>query len=360
MEDKVFMIIPEPHIWDKNISTRIDYVGEIKEYMTKIKALAETISNQVPSLNIIFMGDIFHKGMKDAKEILYWYQYFLSLNSICENVYSVIGNHELSYRKDNLFWHLCNNTSNTSVEGINALGEFPLIQLVDTIDLASVQIHLNHHGVLATPQQDGKTHIGLFHQSIIDTEIAKILTKKYNRDPLINYIDHTYIKNRKPFTNYDYAFIGHMHKAFGLFTVEDENTGHLTRLRYLASIGRTNKDEVLDSDLTRVIPIIKVRESSKDIELKEVNLVLRSYEQTINEVKVEENKEAYENQKDRRELKKTQVSSSSPVNDLKLTFLNIPFILDYIDSAVRGEEPYDLAALKDKVNTKINWEEYKL
>ena len=38
-----FIVIPEPHIWDKNISTRIDYVGEVKEYMEEIKDIIQRL-----------------------------------------------------------------------------------------------------------------------------------------------------------------------------------------------------------------------------------------------------------------------------------------------------------------------------
>ena len=102
-----FIVIPEPHISYNNIEGRKDYISEIKYYLNDI---LEDIKENKDIKWVVFVGDVFNRGFNDVDEYFYWIDWFteldkmLSLRGGC--IYSVIGNHELTYAKSNPFWRL--------------------------------------------------------------------------------------------------------------------------------------------------------------------------------------------------------------------------------------------------------------
>lgn len=348
-----FIVIPEPHIWDRNISTRIDYVGEVKEYMEKIKDIIQFETEDGSNCSVVWMGDIFHRGFENVEEVLYWYNYFLELAGMTYKMYSVVGNHELSYYKGNPFWYLFNSIESEilktqSDKVFTPLGSINILNIQDRIEVGEdVVISLGHYNTQAKPIE-GKKNILLTHNSIIDVEIGNVLRNKYGRDPLEHFIDYSYIRTNDVFKGFDYAFIGHMHKAFGLFTVDygEEGLGD-TRLRYLASIGRTNSDEVNDLDLERVIPIISVLNGQ--IVVEERTLLLRGLKETIDSDKLVESKKKYDKVKDKRELEKVSFITGSPINDIKIALGKFPLLYGWMEDSLTDTVPDYLLMLEKEV-----------
>lgn len=270
------LVIPEPHISSDNISGRKDYINEIKQYMSEIM---EYIVEDESVRWVSFVGDIFNRGFNDIDEYLEWTDWFINLDSLIKKrngvVFSAVGNHEISFSKANPFWRLTSrkdNGFNTNVtwsgKAISPKGLRSVIYVEDIVDLNDVYtLFFCHYDGIDYCKQivekhieeygDSKKRICICHNSIISSGIARTLKDNYGRDPLTHYIKYEHIDSMNLFEKFDYVFNGHMHKAYSRFVIEDGN-GHKTRLMYLGSIGRTNSDEVNDTDLERVCPYIDV------------------------------------------------------------------------------------------------------
>lgn len=345
-----YAIIPEPHIWDKNISSRKDYVGEIKCYMRETREHILALKEQCDHLTLIWIGDIFHKNFTNMDEFGFWLMWFLETRAMVDEQYSVIGNHEISYYRDNPFWHLVSNLEAPSLSAmsgktIHPRGKQPIIRVVDKISDGKWDIYLNHFGIFHQPDKP-TNNIGLFHSSIIEDEIARTLREKYNRDPLEHFIDHSYIRRTSPFFNYDYADVGHMHRAFGLFTLEYPN-GSSTRLRYLGSTGRTNSKEVDDNDLDRVLPVYTIVDGDT-LTFEEIPMRLWSRLESINETKVKEQTEKSEKLAEKREYRRSTTLLEDPMYQMRETFKSIEGALTLIDSATQQTTPNFLKELIEK------------
>lgn len=268
------IIIPEPHISCTNIDGRRDYVAEIKSYMNEIMS---HIKSEDSITDVAFVGDIFNRGFKDVDEYFYWIDWFTNLDDLLDSrggkIYSAIGNHEVSFSKSNPFWRLTserdggfNTVMSYNSASIKPKGLRSIVHVTDVLSNDKVSIFFCHYKGIDLCNElvtadideygDTKTRICISHNSIISNEIASVLRNNYGRDPLTHYIQHEQIASLGLFHKFDYVFNGHMHKAYSQFKIEDESTGHFTRLGYLGSIGRTNSEEVNDNDLDRILPVV--------------------------------------------------------------------------------------------------------
>ena len=301
------LIIPEPHISDINIDGRKDYIGEIKGYMMDVLNL---VKEDASIDNVAFVGDIFNRGFKTSiDEYFFWIDWFAVLDNIVAErfgkIYSVVGNHELSYSQGNPFWRMVtkdsfNTAKRWSDKAHYALGLKSLIHVEDILDLDNSTIFFCHYNGMDLCKEivdkhvevykDTKKRFCLSHNSIISSAIANTLRENYGRDPLTHFIAHERIESLDLFHKFDYVFNGHMHKAFSNFTITDNSTGHETKLYYLGSLGRTNSEEINNSDLKRVLPCIDTLTGEVDFYPVELisreNSLIDNYD-AIKEQKVE-------------------------------------------------------------------------
>jgi len=201
-----------------------------------------------------------------------------------------------------------------------------------------VDKHIEEYG-------DSKTRICICHNSIITSSIARVLRDNYGRDPLTHYISHEQIDSLDLFHKFDFVFNGHMHKAYSRFTITDETTGHKTQLMYLGSIGRTNSDEVNDSDLERCCPCVDVDTLSYsgigiDLLPRQQTLV-EGYDAKKVEKRVE--KERYE------EICRTIVDLGNPIKELSDSLLDRRMAVA-LECAVQGVKPPELINILDDVS----------
>lgn len=360
MDKSVTVIVPEPHISDKNIANRFDYVKEIKDYMNVVKDILSSYFHLIEEgckVNVCFMGDLFNREFKDIEEFGYWYSYFVSIRSMVTGMYSLIGNHELSYSKDNPFWLMMNDLDDKYIKfynnkSVKAKGDLQLIDIVDKIYLADdIVVNFGHYRMYPKYDKSMRINIELCHNSIMSNEISNILKEKYERDPLEGYINYDNLNSRNVFEGYDYVYLGHMHKAYGLFNSYDDVLKKNTRLRYLASLGRTNSLEVNDMDLTRVIPVLHVdNEGNLAVEEKEIYLLERS--KCINKTKVK-NKEELDLDKRYKESMANVKEDISPVIGIQ-NLLGKPVLIQALNMALVGNRPNNISIMKNKSERKLD------
>ena len=358
------LVIPEPHISSDNIEGRRDYVGEIKDYMNEI--LDAIIADESIKW-IAFVGDIFNRGFNDIDEYFEWTDWFTALDSLMVSrgglVYSAIGNHELSFSKANPFWRMTsrrdggfNTRKRWDNKAVSPKGLKSIIHVEDMVDLGdNVTVFFCHYDAMDFCRElvdkhieefgNSKTRICVCHNSIITSAIAKVLRDNYGRDPLTHYISHEQIDSMNLFHKFDYVFNGHMHKAYSRFTITDESNGHQTKLMYLGSIGRTNSEEVNDSDLERCCPYVDI----DDLTYGGIAIDLLPRKQTLAEgydaKKIEKRveKEAYE------EICRTIVDLGNPVQELR-DMLTDRRMAVALDCAIQGIKPPELINIFDDIS----------
>ena len=267
-----FMVVPEPHISYTNIDGRKDYIGEIYSYMNEIMQI---INEDKDIDTVCFVGDIFNRGFNNIEEYFRWIDWFTFLNDVLTSrggkIYSVVGNHELSFSKNNPFWRLVakehfNTDASWDNKAVMPKGLKDIINVCDVLEYSDkVSIFFCHYDrtdmckkqvMSHIEEHSDKCRICLSHNYIISNEIMRTLRDGYGRDPMTHFIEHEHIGSMGLYEQFDMVFNGHMHKAYSRFTITRDNDNHKTKLFYLGSIGRTNSDEVNDTDLTRLIPVI--------------------------------------------------------------------------------------------------------
>lgn len=340
--DTDVIIIPEQHLYHKAIITVPEMVQDNARICFDILQLLR--KSHKPT--VIFMGDIVHRGIQNTEDAYPIEDFFRAVSLYTSGrVFSVVGNHELSYRKNNPFWGaaMIQSAYIKSIMKQTYSIEHPLIGVVDDIIIGDMQYSFGHYGRVyggSYSTADKVKHVTLLtHNSLLTSEITEYMKSKGND------LQEQYLKVRElrqsgnlPLTTLlRYVYVGHLHKAHGVFNVEEDICGlkFNFNLHYLGSLGRTNHGEYTD-DLERQLPIHIIRDG-KFVEEKFHTIMLPSREVSVDERVVLENREGYERQKQIRELKKVTSQTMNLVNAVEDFIKEDPALLDWFDRASRNE-----------------------
>lgn len=343
------VIIPEPHIFDKSFTNRIAYIKEIESYLYKVKTLAQELK-QNDSVYIIFMGDVFHMGFTKMVPFVANIDWFKNLSEEFDgNVYSLIGNHELSYPQNNPFWMLADYDSEwyTNYRAIPGFGTAPCLKVRDQLVVDNTLFVLGHYRRDSFEYDYDRYDDVQFltHNSIMDTEVINTLKSVYHRDPKMEYAGSGITSIRQSgsiplTTKLSHMYVGHMHTSYSHFFVEEVINGVNLKfeLQYLGSLGRTTHAEVDDSDLVRSIPVIDTL--THEVEYKELQLWERS--KCVREEAVEQAQYSYAKSKAIAKLRKSDAVMSSPVEGIREWLSPSPYDLDLFNRLIGNEPVSDL------------------
>ena len=249
-----YIIISDLHDWDSNIANRVDYVSEIYYVKNKIYSLIEKELEMGNSPSVFFLGDIFHRGYKDIDSAINANNYYVLLSSMCKELASVIGNHELSYKRNNPFWTLMNNIEASVSKKLEPKGEINILRVPNIISDGEVSFYFNHYGENVM-KPTNKVNILLSHNNISTKEIIKMAED----DGREFYKGHTIdFQTTGCLNGYSNVYLGHQHSIYGTWYYT--NNDYKVKIQNLASLGRTNYREVNDNFLERTIPIIRVND----------------------------------------------------------------------------------------------------
>lgn len=255
MAKNAYLVASDLHLNYKNLRGRINYRDECLAVCKELIRIASEYKNKGYTVTLLLLGDVFNRSYNDifnaCNDNNFFYMWALHFGKI----YSVLGNHELSYYSANPFYTLVSDIESERVKMImnrvwRPVGSSGVISIVDSLTDGNVVFKFNHYGTGVLPAEDGKVNIGLFHQNLVSEEIVKASESRFGTSTFVNAVD---VERIGIFDGYDYCFLGHMHTVYGTF-----KTDNGTVLCYLASLGRTNVNEVNDSFLERNIPVICV------------------------------------------------------------------------------------------------------
>ncbi len=353
IKDADVIIIPEQHLYHKAITTVPEMVADNAKICNEILQLLK--NSYKPT--VIFMGDIVHRGIKNTEDAYFIEDFFRAVSLFTSGrVFSVVGNHELSYRKNNPFWGAARVQSDfiNSVVRQKYSIQQPLIGIVDDMIIGDMQYSLGHYGRVYGGTYftaDNVKHVSLLtHNSLLTSEIVDYMKAK-GRDLQAQYVRMRELRDEGnlPRTNLlKYVYVGHLHKAHGIFNVEEDIFGLKLNfnLHYLASLGRTNHGEYTD-DIERFIPIHVIR-NGKFVEEKFHTITLPTREVSVDERVVLENREGYERQKQTRELKKVMTQSMDLIDAVGEYIKEEPVLMDWFERASRHEIEPELVKVINK------------
>jgi hypothetical protein len=345
------IIFPEPHCWDKNISTVQNSLGEVKEHMNFIRQVVEHAENPV----VISPGDLFHRGFSDFTEALYWISYWIDIQQLTsDNVYTVVGNHELSYPVNNPFWSMIDNHSDVITKSVKfPVSMLPIINVCDNKVFSGVQVVFGHYGVPIKNYtiSESEPTILITHNNILTPEIANVLKNKYHRKLPSEYLSCGSFRDDAcipHIENLKEVFIGHMHTAYSNFTLDEMmNKLHMKfGIHYLGSTGRTNASEFNDDDLERTVFCLKVDSGSYEIETHKFSLYFR--DKCIKNDVVRDHQDKYDLNKKVKEIH-SRYYSDKPMNDIRSDLIDYPEQLNLLEHALSGNPPQELYDLLHSV-----------
>lgn len=334
MHKQIYLVVTDLHFSYKNKDSRHDYLGEINHVMNNIIDIIQKYKDEGYKVNLILLGDIFDNSFKDMSLAIYFNNYFVYLETLCEAIYSVVGNHEMSYYKDNPFWSLMSSINSENILRVKnrswqPTGLLQLVNVVDKLEVGDVVLHFNHHATPVAKPIEGKINIGLFHKDIVSKAIVNTMQQNLGLD--IFEASPSYIESTPIVKEYDYAFFGHMHKIYGQWIFLDEETGKELKLYYLASLGRPNHSEVQDNFLERNIPAIIIEDGNK-VRIEDNKFNLMSREETVKEEIIVIEQEKYQETKARKQLNTYTAFHDDPVENVKSVLSDDYELLDLFES----------------------------
>lgn len=231
--------------------SRLNYLGEVLDSIDQIDGIRDKYAKEGARVNLILLGDVVDKSIADSEKALLILNILRYITGRFDRTFAVVGNHEITYATANPFWHMVQTVSDPALGSIARMlqprGLDNCIAVVDKLTRGNVDFYFNHFGTKPkTPQtEDGRVTIGLFHQPVGSNDICK-MWGTFDDVEQASYIQQ-----------YNYAFFGHMHMAYGSYWLNEE---HTCRGIWLGTIGRTTVPEVEDTPSERVVPAVIIED----------------------------------------------------------------------------------------------------
>lgn len=269
-----YLLVTDLHL-DFNKANRINYFSEIVSAMSDILEIVQKYRSSGYSPKVLFMGDLVDGSLSNASEAMQITEILRFFCSNFDSAYSVVGNHELTYAKDNPFWFLVSSIQDELLASVKRYvqprGMNDTIFVPDVLADGEVSIYFNHYGIPAKTPEAGDVRIGVFHQNVGSNDICKMWGTFDNVE------EASYIQG------YHYCFFGHMHLAKGKYYL---NESHTCCGEWLGSIGRTKINEILDDSLQVNIPVIRVS-GGKFEGIEDNYITLKPFDECVDKVKLE-------------------------------------------------------------------------
>lgn len=343
MAKNAYMIVSDLHKSYKNLRNRINYASEVDQVQMQIVGLVKEYKKRGYQVFVLLLGDVFHGSYNDVFGAVRDNNFFIMLSRVVAGIYTVIGNHELTYYSANPFYTLVSEIQSQKIHCIMnkvwaPAGVMPVIHIVDELQDGDVVFHFNHYGTAITdPKQwEAKSnsntntnlvHIGLFHQNLVNQEILKVMQRKLGRSVM----EGTVLENAMYLLGkYRFCFFGHLHSVYGVFIT---NTG--TKLCYLASLGRTSVLEISNNFLERNLPVVLVEEG-RFLKVEDNKFHLMKREECVNEYLVCETHARYEIQKSKNKIKKYVPIEDRPQENVRASLSSNPQALQIFNDLLNN------------------------
>lgn len=283
-----YILITDLHIaHDKE--NRIDYFGECLHALESVINISSKYKSYGWRTIGIMLGDVFDGSVTtpgDAMALLELFKYFVGS---FDEMYSVVGNHEITYCRDNPYWFCISGVEDGRLSnlkrGIQPKGMQNYFRVVDKLKDGDVVFYFNHYGVEPVCADVGEVRIGLFHQNVGSPEVCRM------------WGEYTDVESASFVQTYDYLFFGHLHNGKGKFYLTPE---HNRCAEWLGTLGRTSVSEVNDGDLEVNVPAVCV-DDGRFVGIEDNCVKLMEFGKCVNVSTYEMSKNARRELKERKE-----------------------------------------------------------
>lgn len=271
----VYLLLTDLHI-NFAKENRISYSSEILNAMQDVIEIADSYRKKIQGCSVILMllGDIFDNSMSNSSDALQANEIFRFFCSMFDTVYAVVGNHEITYARNNPFWFAVSEITDESLAGIaryiQPRGMTAQVIVTDRLTDGSVTFYFNHYGTKPKSPETRGVNIGLFHQNIGSTSICKM----WGEFEDIEKTDYA--------LRYQYLFFGHMHLAKGKYALSDYPK---CIAEWLGTVGRTKVEEIDDKSLDVNIPAVLV-DDGVFISIEDNFITLPGYDACVDKLKL--------------------------------------------------------------------------
>lgn len=315
-----YLLVTDLHA-DVEKANRLNYFGEILTAMQDILNIAESYKQKGYSVRLMFLGDVFDAGSSNPADAMQLMEVFYFFTSVFDKVWSVVGNHEISYAANNPFWYLVAEMQDESLSTVRRYiqprGLTSRIVVPDRVVDGDTVFYFNHYGTPAKVPDSGKVKIGLFHQNVGSNDICKMWGTFDDVE------EASYIQG------YNYCFFGHMHLARGEYWL---NEAHTCKGEWLATIGRTKVDEIQDDFLDINIPAILIADG-RFVSIESNYITLKGVQDTVDIQKYEASKRSRELVAKRKNSAASNYKGGTLYETLEGSFAGTPsgFLLGLLD-----------------------------
>lgn len=335
----VVLVFQDLHEWDNNIRGRKNYVKECDHNLNEIFRIIIDTKKRYPRDKIygVFLGDVVHREFRNIDRAIYFYSRMTEIRSLLSDMFLVVGNHEITYSNNNPVWSLVKTIESDSapIHHNFAKGRLPLLRIMDYIDIEGVRLHFIHHGSTSNRLGEGK-NIAFVHDTFLCEPLINSMETKNDVDLKTEYTGYKPISDSSFLRFFDDIYFGHLHLAFGSYTVTFD-CGRKTTLNYMGSLGRTNKDEVRITKNTRDIGLIRISEG--DYTKDTLTFMLPEVEEVLDFEKVKKSEQAYEDAKERKIIRQTDLNGEDPVEKIENILSSNAKALEIFRGSKRGEMP---------------------
>lgn len=354
----VYLIITDLHLSYKNKNSRVDYLAETKYCVNVLNEIINYYKDNDNKVFLLFLGDFTDCSFKDQARAIEINNLVVDFKRRVEECYFVIGNHETTYYKDNPLWSLFDEIESVQLNQIikkscKPQGILSLGRVVDELEDGNVRFLFNHFDTpVISAKPDGKINIGLFHKDILCNAIINDSKINHNMNLFADKTIH--FDKEQVFTNYDYAFMGHLHSVYGKWDFIDDVTNKKTVVNYLASLGRTNHTEVSNDFLERNIPAVIIKDGEfKCIEDNLFDLMRR--EDCVIEEIVQKQQEIREASKENKELLEYfSPNDNEPIDNILSTLSRHPFMQNLFEEYLNDNESKVEDNIKERLE-EVKW-----
>lgn len=316
-----YLIVPDLHL-DFYKSNRVNYFNEIVGSMSDILEISKKYKEKGYAASLMLLGDVFDGSMPNASDAMQAIEVFRYFCGSFKQVYSVVGNHEITFAKDNPFWFLASEIGDESLRAIRRYlqpqGLCDTIKIPATVEDGEVTFYFNHFGTTPKVPIARGIRIGLFHQNVGSNDICKMW------GAFDDVTEASYVQG------YNYCYFGHMHLAKGKFFLNEE---HTCQGEWLGTIGRTKVDEVRFEDLEVNIPAVLV-DDGKFLSVEDNEITLQDPGVCIDYSKLQASQQSKKIIEEHRQVLQSEYKGETLYDTLKGAFAGTPmdFLLEFLSS----------------------------
>lgn len=296
MKNIIFRLlnIPDLHLYDKNISSTVDYKDECIRILEAVVSIVEKEELDA----VVIGGDMYHGMLTKLDFYLETIKYIKRLKEkMDDNLLTIKGNHDISAKHSFTFYDLTVESLNLNRERtISYCNGNVVVNLFDYTDSIS--------NLVRSRAEDCKVHIGIYHNFITPKGLMLNATDKVKFYP----------EDSNIFDNIDVAIINHIHAQGGL----TECVVNGNKLKVLIP-GSLNRISLSESHLRNnaFLPLVEV-DDEFNVDAKFIEIGLTDIDEFFNIKKsLEIKKVAASFNEFSNKLESIKLSFDKPENDLE-------------------------------------------